>query len=63
MKHFTKEHKLTEVQELLKEFPNFKDLPHALHTDSNGNIISLEVDDKKIIAWLKENNFKENINS
>jgi|GEM_PF-3232071 len=60
MKHFTKsrlDSKLTEVQQLYKKFPNFKTIPHILESNSKGEIIIIEIDDKKIIAWLKQQGF------
>jgi len=59
MKHLTKKRELTEIQQLKKEFPNISEIPREVVTDPSGNILSIEIDDEKIIAWLKERGFEE----
>jgi len=49
----------TEIKKFHAEFPKGKGISYRLEADTQGNIIKIETNDKKIIKFLKEMNFNE----
>jgi len=54
MKLKDKKRELTDTEKLKKAVPKFGTVPCKIKTDMQGNIISIETDDKDIIAYAKE---------
>lgn len=55
----TKSYPDTQIQKIIKLFPNYKTVRHVTTTDTLGNILSIETDNTALINILKSQGFKE----
>ena len=53
----TKKRTLTEFQQLKKDFADFNKTEHIINLTPDGDILSIETKDKKLLKHIKEKGF------
>ena len=53
-----KKRNLTEIEQLIKDFPDFNDTEHIVELTTDGKILNIETKNKKLLKHIKEKGFK-----